>query len=125
MKNLTNDEINRILAEFEGAEKWSWKETDISSGQREFDITYILQGLQFRPYTENLNATARVWEKFGMRMIHIGTGFYRDVMGISFQVRPDKLKEPVSGFHETNLTIAAAHATALAILELQKENNEN
>lgn len=112
---LTDDEVNKIIAEYMG---YSIQETELNNGElyAEKVKNNVVSGLA---YTLSLDALVPVWEKLSQDNVY---GFVLDPK-----------KDPAFGieklggleFYEVMDTIqqAAAHATAKIILEL-KQNKE-
>jgi hypothetical protein len=135
---MTNTEVNRILAEYMGfkykqlagiAYEGFWVDTNKHNSE---DTNTLLGALHFNRdgfklsrelnYTSDLNSLIPVWERLKLKMGHFSS--YKNYSDYGFQIRPDELE---FGSHSTAKTIqeAAAHATAKAILALnKKEKNE-
>ena len=101
---MTNQEVNKIIAEFMGFETYG-------------DGMYIADNADDKEYTDSLDALVPVWEKRNeyskawakqTRMLGIWSHWHRLIM-------KEILLNPELSYIE-----AAAHATAKAILELNK-----
>lgn len=110
---MTDQEVDEIIADFMG-----YKLMHTSLGNH---WKLPEGGVTNTRFTESLDALVPVWDKMGNKMLHFGSGF--DEQGNlynCFQLRPAELDESVSSVKPT-IFLAAAHATAKCIKEIDNE----
>ena len=107
---MTDNEINKIIAEYMGWIKKNSRWFDEKGKQRNYLIAY----------TESLDSLVPVWEKLEYLQIHIQRASRERLFCfIGMNCKYDSLK-----YNDKDLTTqqAAAHATCKAILELTNNN---
>ena len=110
---MTDQEVNKIIAEFMGGGIVYYYGEPI---RVEFPME--MQHLDCKLYTESLDSLVPVWKK--LELTEIGCEFFSNEV-FYFKVCKPTIK---GDFNGETIQQAAAHATAKAILELKKEGAE-
>ena len=124
INKMKDEEVNRIIAEFMGVD-WSFWEKAMESPYFE---GFGQNGKHYKkPFTKSLDALVPVWEKLKDKGVYINQ--VRNRLTFDFCLFSEKPSEEYTTFDPfyfyecldaPTIQQAAAHATAMAILELKK-----